>query len=112
LPRRTPPPFLPGDSVESLSRRGHAPHIVSPKSNIVYSLGEGDASRALSLQAETEPDVAKAYWFVDRACLGTSERGAPLSWQPKPGSYKVIAMDDHGRSDSRTVTLASTAAVS
>jgi penicillin-binding protein 1C len=111
LPRRTPPPFLPGDSVESLSRRGHAPHIVSPKSNVVYSLGVGDATRALSLQAETEPDVAKVYWFADRAFLGTSDRGAPLSWQPKPGSYKVIAMDDHGRSDSCAVTFASTEAV-
>ena len=88
LPRRSPPPFLPGNSVESLSRRGHAPHIVSPKSNVVYSLGDGDASRALSLQVETEPDVAKVYWFADRAFLGTSDRGAPLSWQPKPGTYK------------------------
>jgi penicillin-binding protein 1C len=112
LPRRTPPPFLPGDSVESLSRRGHAPHIVSPKSNVVYSLGEGDASRALSLQAETEPDVAKVYWFADRAFVGTSERGAPLSWQPKPGSYRVIALDDRGRSDWRAVTFASTESVS
>ena len=107
LPRRTPPPFLPGQSVEALSRRGHAPHIVSPKSNIVYSLGESAAGRALSLQAETEPDVAKVYWFADRAFLGTSDRGTPLSWQPKPGSYKVIALDDHGRSDSCAVTLAS-----
>jgi penicillin-binding protein 1C len=109
LPRRTPPPFLPDNSVESLSRRGHAPHIVSPKSNVVYSLGEGDASRALSLQVETEPDVAKVYWFADRVFLGTSDRDAPLSWQPKPGSYKVIALDDHGRSDSRAVTFASAA---
>jgi len=112
LPRRTPPPFLPGQSIEALSRRGHAPHIVSPKSNIIYSLGEGAAGRALSLQAETEPDVAKVYWFADRAFLGTSDHGTPLSWQPKPGSYKVIAMDDHGRSDSRAVTFTSTEAVS
>jgi penicillin-binding protein 1C len=106
LPRRTPPPFLPGNSVEALSRRGHAPHIVSPKSNVVYSLGDAASGRALSLQAETEPDVAKIYWFADRAFLGTSDRGAPLSWQPKPGNYKVIALDDHGRSDSCAVTFA------
>ena len=107
LPRRTPPPFLPGSSVETISRRGHAPRIVSPKSNVVYSLGDGAAGRALSLQAETEPDVAKVYWFADRAFLGTSDHGAPLSWQPKPGNYKVIALDDHGRSDSCAVTFAS-----
>lgn len=109
LPRRMPPPFLPGDSVETLARRGHAPRIVSPKNNIVYALGESDASRALSLRAETEPDVARVYWFADRLFLGTSERGAPLSWQPKPGTYRVIAMDDHGRSDSRAVTFAAAA---
>jgi penicillin-binding protein 1C len=109
LPRRMPPPFLPGNSVESLSRRGHAPRIVSPKSNVVYSLGDAAAGRALSLQAETEPDVAKVYWFADRAFLGTSDRGTPLSWQPKPGNYKVIALDDHGRSDARAVTFASAA---
>jgi penicillin-binding protein 1C len=106
LPRRTPPPFLPGDSVETLSRRGQAPHIISPKSNVVYSLGDGVAGRALSLRAETEPDVAKVYWFADRVFLGTSDHGTPLSWQPKPGNYKVIALDDHGRSDSCAVTFA------
>jgi len=109
LPRRAPPPFLPDDSVESLSRSGQAPRIVSPKNNVIYSLGEGDTSRALSLLAETEPDVAKVYWFADRVFLGASDRGAPLSWQPKPGSYKLIALDDHGRSDARAVTFASAA---
>jgi len=105
LPRRTPPPFMPGDSIEELSRRGQAPHIVSPKNNVTYSLGDGD-DRALSLRAETEPDVAKIYWFADRVFLGTSDHGTPLSWQPKPGNYKVIALDDHGRSDACAVTFA------
>jgi len=38
--------------------------------------------------------------------LGTSDHGTPLSWQPKPGNYKVIALDDHGRSDACAVTFA------
>ncbi len=106
LPRRTPPPFLPGDAVESLARRGRPPHIVSPKNNVLYSLGDAAAGRALSLQAETEPDVQRLYWFADRTFLGTSERDTPLSWKPNPGSYKVIALDDHGRSDTCAVTFA------
>jgi penicillin-binding protein 1C len=98
---------MPGDSVEELSRRGQAPRIVSPKKYVTYSLGDGDGDgRALSLRAETEPDVAKIYWFADRVFLGTSDHGRPLSWQPKPGNYKVIALDDHGRSDSCAVTFA------
>ncbi len=107
LPRRTPPPFLPGCGVESLARRGEAPRIVSPKRGITYSLGENaSAGRALSLLADAESDVKQIYWFADRAFLGTSQRGVPLSWQPKAGSYKVIALDDHGRSDTCAVTFA------
>ncbi len=106
LPRRTPPPFLPGDAVESLARRGRPPHIVSPKNNVLYSLGDGAAGRALSLRAETEPDVQRLYWFAGRTFLGTSQRDTPLSWKPDPGSYKVIALDDHGRSDTCAVTFA------
>ena len=108
LPRKTPPPFLPGSAVDSLARRGNAPRIISPKTDVVYSLGrDGDANRALSLQAETEPDVAKVYWFADRTFLGVSKPGVPLQWQPKFGNYRIAALDDHGRSDSRAVTIAS-----
>ncbi len=107
LSRRAPPPFLPGDAVESLARRGHPPRIVSPKHNLVYSLGEtANTARALSLRAEAEADVKRIYWFADRTFLGTSERDIPLSWKPNPGSYQVIAMDDQGRSDTCAVTFA------
>lgn len=107
LPRRTPPPFLPGSGVEALARRGHPPRITSPKRNLVYSLGENSRTdRALSLRAEAEPDVKRIYWFADHTFLGTSERDTPLSWQPGPGRYRVIALDDHGRSDSCAVAFA------
>ena len=107
LSRRTPPPFLPECGVESLARRGQAPRIVSPKRGVTYSLGENAAAgRALSLLAQTEADVQQIYWFADRAFLGTSRRGLPLSWQPKAGRYEVVALDDHGRSDSCAVTFA------
>jgi penicillin-binding protein 1C len=102
-----PPPFLPGGGVEALARSGNPPRISSPKRNLVYSLGENaGADRALSLRAEAEPDVKCIYWFADRTFLGASERDRPLSWKPKAGSYKVIALDDHGRSDTCKVTFA------
>ncbi len=104
LPRRRPPPFLPGANVEMVARSGKAPRIVSPKSDVIYSLGETSPSdRALSLRAETEADVAKVYWFADRTFLGASNRTTPLNWKPTPGNYTIMAMDDHGRSDARTI---------
>ncbi len=109
LPRKRPPPFLPGCGVETLARRGQPPRIVSPQAGVVYSLGNANTGRALSLQAETEPDVAEVYWFADRIFLGTTHRGVPLSWQPPPGQYKIVALDDHGRSDACAVRIASAA---
>ncbi|MGZ5006101.1 MAG: penicillin-binding protein 1C, partial [Chthoniobacterales bacterium] len=104
LPRRRPPPFLPGANVEMAARAGQAPRIISPQSDVIYSLGEESApNRALSLRAETEADVAKVYWFADRTFLGTTNRTTPLNWEPKPGHYTIIALDDHGRSDSRAI---------
>ncbi len=104
LPRRRPPPFLPGANVEMVARAGKGPHITSPKSDVIYSLGESNApDRALALRADTEADVAKVYWFADRTFLGTTNRTTPLNWEPKPGSYTIIALDDQGRSDSRAV---------
>ena len=104
LPRRRPPPLLPDTSVELASRAGRAPRIISPKSDVIYSLGESNSSgRALSLRAETEADVAKVYWFADRTYLGATNRSTPLNWEPKPGNYTIIALDDHGRSDSRAI---------
>src|SRR5205085_2764549 len=109
LPRRAPPPFLPDSGMEAIGRRGRPPQISSPKHNLVYSLGEiTSCERALSLRAETEPDVAKVYWFADRTFLGVSNRNAPLLWQPKLGRYQIVALDDHGRSDSCPVTICAT----
>ncbi len=107
LPRRLPPPFLPeGASVESISRSGKAPRVTSPKSGLVYQLRNGDATnRSLALRADAEPDVAKIYWFADRAFLGVTGRGESLPWQPAIGTYTIIALDDHGRSDACPVTL-------
>jgi membrane carboxypeptidase/penicillin-binding protein PbpC len=58
----------------------------------------------LSLRAETDTDVAQIYWFADRAFLGVTSRTTPLNWEPKAGQYTIMAMDDHGRSDSQQVS--------
>jgi penicillin-binding protein 1C len=102
LPRKLPPPFEPGENVDALARSGRAPRITSPTPGVVYSrAGFPVAHRALSLTAETDADVATVYWFADREFLGASKRSVPLNWEPRPGTYTIIAMDDHGRSDAQ-----------
>lgn len=111
LPRRLPPPFLPGcgpESVGANSIKGKALRIVSPKAGLTYAVRAGDdESRSLTLKAEADTDVAQLYWFAGKQFLGISHRQESLVWRPSVGHYTVTALDDHGRSDAATVTVQS-----
>ena len=108
LPRRRPPPFVPGDDVEMSARAGQAPQIISPANGRVYAVREGDsATGTIALQARSEADVTMIYWFADKAFLGNSTPRKALYWRPTPGSYRIVALDDRGRSSVCKVTLQS-----
>lgn len=84
--------------------RARTQRIASPRSDVAYSsAGKGRSDRALTLVAETDADVRTIYWFAGREFIGAAKRNAPLDWQPRPGKYKIVALDDHGRSDTRAV---------
>jgi penicillin-binding protein 1C len=106
VPRRRPPPFAPGTGVETIARYGKAPQIVSPANGKVYAVRPHDESNGIiALQARSEADVAKVYWFVGKAFLGASASREMLHWQPSPGIYQIVALDDRGRSSTSTVTI-------
>ena len=108
LPRRRPPPYAPGSGVETGSRLGKPPQIVSPANGQVYAVRAGDeVNCTIALQARSEADVTKLYWFADKAFLGTSSPREALHWHPAPGVYRIVALDDRGRSSSSAVTLQS-----
>jgi penicillin-binding protein 1C len=104
VPRRVPPPFLPEMENDLLARGGRPPKINLPAS--VMTLSPATASSAgIPLRAETESGVRKLYWFADKTFLGACDAREVLSWKPTPGVYQLTALDDHGRSASRSVTL-------
>ncbi len=114
LPRRRPPPFLPETqgSIEAAARGGKAPKILSPQSGRIYALGNStDEGSGISLKAQTDGDVARIYWFANRAFLGTSSADAVVSWKPSPGTYRVVALDDHGRTAASVAVIQPMAAV-
>ena len=55
-------------------------------------------SRQIPLKAIVDPDVTIVYWFVNEAYVGSSSNGTPFLWDSKPGQFKVLAVDDSGRS--------------
>jgi penicillin-binding protein 1C len=104
VPRKLPPPFSPTIDNELLSRGGHPPKINLPGNEMTVS-GAAIDSAGIPLRAETESGVRKLYWFADKTFLGACDAHAVLCWKPAPGVYQLTALDDHGRSASRSVIL-------
>jgi penicillin-binding protein 1C len=104
LARKSPPPYLPGSSPDLLSRGGKAPQIVVPASTAIRDV-LASSSATIPLRAQADRDVREIYWFANTSFLGKSSPADILSWKSVPGRYQLIAMDDHGRAGSCTVTV-------
>ncbi|MFN2623466.1 MAG: penicillin-binding protein 1C [Chthoniobacterales bacterium] len=104
VPRKLPPPFAPTMDNELLSRGGRAPKINLPATEMTISHSPANTP-GIPLRAETETGVRKLYWFADKTFLGSCDAHEVLCWKPAPGSYQLTALDDHGRSASRSVIL-------
>jgi len=102
LPRRAPPPFLPGTEPEFAARTGNPPKITSPSEGNAMLLA---TSTEIPLRAKADADVREVYWFADRTFIGKSPVADVLTWKSSPGNYLLIALDDHGRSGSCRVTV-------
>lgn len=100
VPRRTPPPFLPGSANETLARGGRKPRLISSGDEVILR----NAS-AIPLRAETDGDVRRIYWFANKTFLGACHPKAALEWKASAGTYQLTALDDHGRSESTSITL-------
>jgi penicillin-binding protein 1C len=109
LARRRPPPFLPGSRADRLTYQGgNPPRIVSPRADAVYELRAGNAvPQELTLQAQTEADVAEVYWFAGKQFIGRASPRESVPWTPGPGTYWLTAVDDAGRSGSEKVEVES-----
>ncbi len=117
LPRRTPPPAEgPGCDLTAQSSQGQPPTITSPLRGVVYTLTEGSGLRdndgdrrdSIGLSAITDADASEVFWFVGGTLAGRSKTGQSFLWKlpTTPGKYVIRAVDDHGRSDTRELTVA------
>ena len=104
VPRKLPPPFLPAIGSDLLARGGQPPKINLPASEMTLSQ-ISPSNPGIPLRAETESGVRKLYWFADKTFIGACDAHEVLCWKPTPGVYQLTALDDHGRSGSRSVTL-------
>ena len=104
LPRKSPPPFMPGTSSEVLDRTGTAPQILAPVGGTHREV-LATVSSVIPLRAKVEADVREIYWFVGNAFVGKSNAASVFEWKSAPGSYELTALDDHGRAGACTISV-------
>jgi penicillin-binding protein 1C len=102
VPRKLPPPFLPGTSAELIARTGNAPQIISPaeRHNILLTSGG-----TIALRAKTDADVREIYWFAGNTFIARANPQDVVTWKAAPGSYELTALDDHGRAGASSVIV-------
>jgi penicillin-binding protein 1C len=102
VPRKLPPPFLPGTSADWIARTGNAPRIVSPAEGQKILL---TSAGTIALRAKTDADVREIYWFAGNTFIARTNPQDVVTWRATPGSYELTALDDHGRAGSSAFTV-------
>lgn len=105
MPIRAPPRNA--DCVNAGVPDGESPAITSPLRGSMYALRlDRPDGNSIAFSATDDADVRALYWFVDDAYVGRSAPGQALGWQPpQAGTYRLRVVDDHGRSDARTLKV-------
>lgn len=80
------------------SVQGQPPQILSPLQRASYAMPLNKTLSPILFTAAVDADVKWVFWFLNQHYIGKSDRDQALEWQPKVGSYTVLAVDDHGRS--------------
>ena len=103
----SPPKWSPECSLDVQASAGLAPAITSPSPRVTYHARlEATDGSGIALLARTDSDVETLYWFVNDKFLAEVDRDEPYIWRPTAGEYRVLAVDDHGRSDARRLVVA------
>ena len=107
IPRRRPPANADCADVADVGV-GDAPRIQSPLRGTRYVLRVSRPQEsAIELRATLDADVSRVFWFADGSYIATTAAGRSGQWVPsREGRYRLSAVDDHGRADSRVVDVA------
>ncbi|NNF16421.1 MAG: penicillin-binding protein 1C [Gammaproteobacteria bacterium] len=106
ISRRRPPAWEDSCALDGQAATGIAPRITSPAPSLRYYIRpEFRAENPLPLTATVDADVERLFWFVNDSFVGQSQRENPLLWQPQPGEFDILVVDDLGRSASSHLTV-------
>ena len=106
LPRRRPPAFAPGESLEVQAPQGKSPEIASPLAKVEYAVRVGDPTYGeIPFIAVVPSDATTLFWFLNESFVGQSPARKAFFWKAQPGTYVLRVTDEHGRTGSSRFTV-------
>ncbi|HSC76819.1 MAG TPA: penicillin-binding protein 1C [Pseudomonadales bacterium] len=106
IPRRQPPATDNHCTSLTAGDERDYPVINQPLAGVTYTLRMSHNDETIPLQARVAADVQQVFWFADAVFIGTAKPQESLAWRPQQsGTYNAMAVDDHGRSVSRPLTV-------
>ncbi|MWP46875.1 penicillin-binding protein 1C [Gilliamella sp. Pas-s27] len=105
IPKKSPPSTKHCSSSQNYFGDPHK--ITSPLKNVVYQFRTAkQKNEQISFTANSDGDVKTLYWFVNNNFIGQTSPRSAISWIPtESGTFKILALDDMGRSDSRNIKV-------
>lgn len=103
--QRHTPPFFEADCTLS-GTTGITPQITSPQTGLSYIMRvNSQHNNKIPFTAVTDAGIAHVYWFINETFVAKTQAGSAFFWQAKPGTFVVRAVDEHGLSDARELTV-------
>lgn len=96
ITRNTPPPFMPGCDLDSVTSTRAAPVILSPIDGTRTVILSDDNTQKIAFRAISDMTDAKIFWFLNDEMIGTTMSGETLVYDTPIGDYTVRIMDEMG----------------
>ena len=106
IPRPVPPEYEETSGTEGADSFTQPPRILSPVANAQYILRpQNDRYGRIPLIGSADGDTEELFWFAGGQFLGKSGPGEDLYWEPGPGEYDLILLDNRGLSADRHISV-------
>ena len=96
ITRKTPPPYMPGCDLDTISTARTQPIITSPADGTRTVVLTNANTAPISIRAVTDMTDAKIFWFLDGDVIGTSMPGETFTQDIAIGEHKLRAVDEMG----------------
>ncbi|MBC7467002.1 MAG: hypothetical protein H7256_13520 [Bdellovibrio sp.] len=84
-----------------------APEIVSPKTDVKYSVQYNQATGydKIPLKAKVDQDVKKVFWFANQKPLSESDPNETMMAELAPGKYEIMVVDERGQTFAKPLVV-------